>query len=106
MVASESEKWRSNRCGERFGVIRPGLLRGESPRAFGSEESVADKGNRDVMMPARVPAPFVVVQPELSFEVLVRPLDLPTLFEKMNDVFFRQRCVERGDMKAIGRRFA
>jgi hypothetical protein len=53
MVARESEKCRSNRSGEHLAEILPGVLRGERPRAFGSEEGVADESHGNVMVPAR-----------------------------------------------------
>ncbi len=67
-----SWKWRSGREELRVGVSRPSGRGGETPHPFSNDERVAAQGDRDVMVPAREAAAFVVVQPEFTLE--------PTLF--------------------------
>ena len=66
------------------------------PRAFSDNERIAAEDNRDVMMPSRERAPLEMVQPEFSFEFLVRLLRAPALFEDANNLLLahaaRKRC--------------
>jgi hypothetical protein len=49
------------------------------PHTFGNDERVAAKDDRDVMVPAGKASAFVVVEPELVFEILVGALGSPAL---------------------------
>jgi hypothetical protein len=49
------------------------------PHAFGDDERVAAKGDGDVVVPARKATALVVVEPELSLQILVDALGSPTL---------------------------
>src|SRR5512134_2364171 len=78
-VMKLSWKWRSGR--ERLRVVfqRPCGRGGETPRAFGNDERVAAENDRDMVVPAWKPSSLVVIDAELSFEVLIDPLRPPSL---------------------------
>src|SRR5262249_53907775 len=51
------------------------------PRAFGDDERVAGEDDRDVMVPARKATTFVVVESELSLQVLISAFGTPALHD-------------------------
>jgi hypothetical protein len=53
-------------------------------RALSNNECVAAQSNRDMMVPARISATLKMVKAELAFEVLVRPLRAPALFDMID----------------------
>ena len=63
------------------------------PHAFGDDERVTAKSYRDVMVPTRKATALVVVEPELSLQILVDTLGSPALHDEANELL-----VERGGL--------
>ena len=77
----ESEKLRSGRAGERTVRLRPSWRREKKRCSFRDDEGVAAERDRDMVMPARVTAPLIVIEAQFAFQVLVDALRLPALLE-------------------------
>jgi hypothetical protein len=56
------------------------------PHAFGDDERVAAKGDGDVVVPTRKATALVVVEPELSLQVLVDALGSPALHDEADEL--------------------
>ena len=74
-----SSKCRSGRDRERDVFQRPSGRGGKTPHTFSDDERVAAKNDRDVMMPALESSSLVVVQTELTLQILVGALRSPAL---------------------------
>ncbi len=61
------------------------------PRAFGDDERVAGKDDRDVMLPTGKAPTFVVIEPKLALQVLVRAFGAPALHDGTNQSLARHR---------------
>ena len=79
-VMKLSGKWRSGREGVLRGGHSPSGRRGEKPITLGDYE--AGKHDRDVMVPARIAAPFVMVEAEFTLEILIGPFNAPALHDQ------------------------
>jgi hypothetical protein len=102
-VMKLSWKWRSGLERLRVGLSRPsGRGGGETPHTFSNDERVAAQGDRDVVVPAREAAAFVVVQPELALEVFVDALGSPALHHQADELLLGS-ALWQGDEKVIGR---
>src|SRR4051794_4158428 len=101
-VMKLSWKWRSGRERLRVGFIRPSGRGGEMPHAFGDDERVAAKGYRDVVVPTRKATALVVVDPELSLQVLVDALGSPALHDEADELLPGD-AVRHGDEEVVGR---
>ena len=55
------------------------------------EEGVRDRGEHDMMLPARIGAAFEVVEPEFGLELLVLLLDRPALVRESDQLLHRRR---------------
>src|SRR5256885_13169432 len=103
MVAKLSAKWRSGRERLRVDFQRPSGRGGKMPHTFGNDERVAAQNDRDVMVPARKPPAFVVIESEFVLEILVRALDAPALHHAPHQLLLR-RSSRQGAEEAVGRR--
>ena len=75
----ESAKWRSGRASLRTVSTRPSARQGKNAMAFSHREGVAAEDDGYVVMPTAEFAALVVVETELSLEVLVGALGAPAL---------------------------
>jgi hypothetical protein len=71
------------------------------PHTFGNDERVAAQDDRDVMVPAGIPAAFVVVEPQLALEILIGAFDSPALHHPTHQLLLRQLPRE-GAEEAVG----
>src|SRR5476649_166618 len=81
-----SWKWRSGRERVRMVGQRFSGLRGEMPTTFGDYESIAGEHHRYMVVPTWEAPSFVVVEAELSFQVLIGSLDTPTLHDEAHEL--------------------
>jgi hypothetical protein len=81
-----SWKWRSGREELRVGLSLPSGRGGKTPHTFGNDERVAAESDRDVVVPGREVAAFVVVQAEFALEVLVDALGSPALHHQADEL--------------------
>ena len=58
------------------------------PHAFSDDERVAAKGDGDVVVPTRKATALVVVEPELSLQILVDTLGSPALHDEADELLF------------------
>src|ERR1700685_4606246 len=72
------------------------------PQALAEDERIAAKDDGDVVMPSAEGPPFVVIQSELSLEVLIHALGAPALLGDPDELFAavrfahpRERVVRR-----------
>ena len=72
------------------------------PRAFGNDERVAAEYDGDVVMPAREPSAFVMIETEFAFEVFIGPLSAPALHHRSNQFLLRHALWERAQ-EVVGR---
>jgi hypothetical protein len=72
------------------------------PHAFSGDERVAAKGDGDVVVPARKAAALVVVEPELSLQVLVNALGSPALHDEANELLLC-RTARHAHEEVVGR---
>jgi hypothetical protein len=71
------------------GFIRLSSREGKTPHAFGDDERVTAKRYRDVMVSTRKATALVVIEPELSLQVLVNTLGSPALHDEANELLMR-----------------
>nr|WP_157758912.1 hypothetical protein [Cystobacter fuscus] len=71
------------------------------PHAFGDDERVAAKGDGDVVVPTREAAALVVVEPELSLQILVDTLGSPALHDEANELLLCH-AARHGDKEVVG----
>lgn len=60
------------------------------PHTFGNDERVAAQDDRDVMVPAGKPPAFVVVEPQLVFEILIGAFDALALHHPAHQLLLHQ----------------
>ena len=95
IVAKESSKCRSGRALDRTRGTNPSRRGGKRPHTFADDERVAAEDDRDVMIPARKGATFVVVEPELAFELLVGAFGAPSFLDRASDVLLAHSSRKR-----------
>src|SRR5450432_3369818 len=71
------------------------------PTTFGDYESVAGEHHRHMVVPARITTPFIMVEPELSFQILIGPLDAPALHDEAHELLCRGRHFGHGHKEVI-----
>src|SRR6202044_1028300 len=96
-VMKESSKWRSCRALERIARTRPSARGGEMPQALAEDERVAAEDDGNVMIPAAEGPPFVVIQPQLAFEVLVHSLGAPAFLRDPHELLSTRRLAHPRD---------
>jgi hypothetical protein len=79
----ESAKWRSGRDLERLVTILPSSRGGKSAAPLRDDERVAAEDDGDVMVPTHEGPSLEVVEPELSFELLIHPLRPPAFLDSL-----------------------
>jgi hypothetical protein len=101
-VAKESAKWRSGRDGDR--PIGPGpSARGKkSADPLGDHKGVATEHDGDVVVPSDEASSFVVVESELSLELLINAFGLPPLLDGANDLLFAHSPAQVGEEELGG----
>src|SRR5437868_8584911 len=90
----ESSKWRSCRAFERIARTRPSTRGGKMPQPFAEYERVAAEDDGDVVIPAAEGPSFVMIEPELTLEVLVYALGAPTFFGDPHELFAAGRLAQ------------
>lgn len=73
----------------------PIAARRRRPHTFADDERIAAQDDRDVVIPAWKGAPFVGVEPELAFELLVGAFGTPSLLDRTSDVLLAHPSRER-----------
>lgn len=84
------------------GLDGPRWPRGESADAFSDHEGIAAEDYGNVMMPARERADLEVIDPELTFKVLVQAFGSPALLERASDLLFAHPPRQRSESKLLG----
>src|SRR5580692_1166886 len=103
-VMKESSKWRSCRAVERVARTRPSARGGKMPQALAGHERIAAEDDGDVVMPTAEGASLVVVEPQLSLEVLVDALGAPAFLGDPHELLSTGRLAQPRQ-GVVGRRF-
>ena len=85
--------------------FRASLRGGKRFDAFGGDEGVAAQGDRDVVMPAGIATPFVVVESKLTFEIFIDAFRPPALLYRSDQAFLGRGFGQRQQVEFAGRRF-
>jgi hypothetical protein len=76
------------------------------PRTFSDDERVAAKNDGDMVVPTGEPTALVVIEAELSLEILIDPLGPPALHDQSHELLACHLVRERAEEVVRGLRFS